>query len=269
MRTIKDNSYQEGIKPGDLILGNCLESMPYIEPGSVDAVITDLPYGTTRCKWDSVIPLEKLWCEYERLLKPKGVIVLFAGQPFTSALISSNASKFKYCWYWEKEKGTGFLNAKIQPMRTIEEVCIFGEGTPIYNPQMTMAAKPRKRALPVKQSETFHYGVKSIDHPQESPQYKFYDQDYPKNLLKFPRDKGNKGIHPTQKPLALMEYLVKTHTNEGDLVLDNCAGSFTTIVACLNLNRKFIGIENHPTYFDLGIKRISSISGSEEIKNLF
>lgn len=234
---------------GQLLLGDCLQLMQTLPDKSVDCVIADLPYGITQAKWDSEIDLEALWAQYKRL--SKGPVILFGSQPFTSKLISSNMDWFKYCWYWEKEKGTGFLNAKKQPLRCIEEICVFYLANK-YNPQMILLDKPYKHKLPTSASETVN-GVASFGSKKE---YKEYTHSYPKNILRYPRDNSNKGVHSTQKPLALMEYLVRTYTNEGNVILDNVMGSGTTCLAAKNLNRDYIGIELDPEMFAIAESRI-------------
>ena len=246
--------------------GDCLQVMPTsLEPNSIDAIIADLPYGTTKCKWDSIIPLELLWNEYKRLLKDNGVVILFSGQPFTTTLISSNIKMFKYCWYWEKEKGTGFLNAKKQPLRVIEEICVFSNAQGVYNPQMTLLDKPYRHTLPINQSDTVSNGIKSIDDRKPEREYVTYTHAFPKNVLKFTRDKANKSLVPTQKPLALIEYLIETYTNANDTVLDNVMGSGTTGVACQKLNRFFIGIEKNTTHFEIAKSRIKETQCTQAI----
>lgn len=239
----------------DLILGDCLSVMGEIEPRSVDAVIADLPYGTTNCSWDTIIPLQPLWAAYHRVLKENGCVVLFSAQPFTSILISSNLPEFRYCWYWEKEKGTGFLNAKKQPMRVVEEICVFYKTKCTYNPKMVPLVKPYTHTLPAHKSD-IHNDVKSTSGGERT--YKTYTHAYPKNVLKFPRDKANKSLVPTQKPLKLLEYLVETHTNPGDLVLDNTMGSGTTCLACKNLNRNYIDIEQNSKHYQIATARLNT-----------
>ena len=232
--------------------GDCLEIMKDIPDRSVAVVIADLPYGITAAKWDCEIPLDELWSEYKRIAKDTTPFVLFASQPFTSKLITSNIKWFKYCWYWEKEKGTGFLNAKHQPLRCIEEICVFYKKRGKYNPQMVLLDKPYKHKLPTFASETVN-DVASFDSEKK---YKIYTHAHPKNLLKYQRDGSNRGIHSTQKPLALMEYLVETYSDQGDVVLDNTMGFGTTGLACKNLNRDFIGIEIDVEMFKLAEERI-------------
>jgi hypothetical protein len=230
----------------DLKLGDCLERMKEIPDGSIDMVLCDLPYGTTACKWDTVIPFEPLWVQYRRVAKPNAAIVLTAGQPFTSALVMSNIAMFKYAWVWRKEAGTGLLNAKKQPLRDAEDVLVFYKSQPVYNPQWA-SGKPYKCK---KGGETDCYGKSGIVVTESD------GRRYPKTVIEFQRDTNK--VHPTQKPVALMEYLIRTYTNEGDIVLDNCMGSGTTGVATIRNNRKFIGIEKEPTYFEIAKNRIYS-----------
>ncbi len=235
----------------DLRYGDCLELMTAIPPNSINAIVADLPFGITHCHWDSEIPLDKLWTEYLRIITEDAPIILFASQPFTSNLIMSNIKLFRYCWYWEKERGTGFLNAKTQPLRVIEEICVFYR-KPKYNPQMRHIKK-RIDPLPTIQSQILNPINSCKEKEEVNPQYIERNQGYPKNILKFNRDKQ---LIPTQKPLALLEYIVKTYSNKGDLILDNVMGSGTTGLACINLNRNFIGIEKDPTHFEIAKNRL-------------
>ena len=236
-----------------LMQGDCLEKMKDIESGSVDMVLTDPPYGTTACKWDSIIPLEPMWEQLKRIIKPNGAIVLTASQPFTSVLIGSNLKGFKYCWQWNKKIPSGMGYAKYRPMQQTEDIAVFtkdGKKT-IYNPQMIKRDKPIK-AGGNNVSTNVYAGFKDIGKKEYR---KTYNYKNPITLIEF--DKIRKGsLHPTQKPLALMEYLIKTYTNEGETVLDFTMGSGTTGVACKNLNRKFIGIELDQDYFNIAKKRI-------------
>ena len=229
----------------DLYLGDCLEVMKQIPDKSVDAIICDLPYGTTQNKWDSIIPLDLLWDQYKRICK--GAIVLTAQTPFDKVLGVSNLKMLKYEWIWKKESGTGFLNAKKAPLKDHENVLVFYEKQPTYNPQMRTGFKPY---ICKKGGETENYNLSGIVTTISN------GDRYPLTVIEFKRDKEK--IHPTQKPVALMEYLVKTYTNEGDTVLDNCMGSGTTGVACKNLNRNFIGIEQDPSYFEIAKNRINA-----------
>jgi len=225
-----------------LLQGDCLDLMRQIPDGAVDMVLCDLPYGTTACKWDSVIPFEPLWREYRRICR--GAIVLTASQPFTTALIGSNLQDFRYCWVWEKEQGVNFLLAKKQPLKVHEDVCVFYKEHPAYSPQMTCGAPyvsgkgdSGEVSGSVRKVQTVNDGTR-----------------YPRSVQKFNRETG---IHPTQKPVALMEYLIRTYTNDGETVLDNCMGSGTTGVACVNTGRNFIGIEKDEKYFAIARDRIA------------
>lgn len=229
--------------------GDCLEEMKKISDGSIDLVLTDPPYGTTQCKWDSIIPLAPMWKQLKRITKPNGAIVLMAGQPFTSALIMSNIGMFKYCWVWDKvNRITNFLNVKKQPLRKCENIVVFYQKQPTYNPQM-VKGKPYKT--------THGKGTKNYG-SQVKTKYESDGMRYPQDLIIIEGDeRGTVGrIHPTQKPIVLMEYLIKTYTNERDTVLDFTAGSFTTAIACLNMRRNFVGIELDRDYFEIGKERI-------------
>ena len=233
----------------DLRQGDCLEVMTDIPDESIDMILCDLPYGTTRNKWDSIIPLDKLWNEYERIIKDNGAIVLFSQMPFTAELTHSNLKLFKYEWIWEKDNGTGFLNAKKMPLKIHENILVFYKKLPTYNPQMRTGFKPYK----CKQGRhSTNYGLYEQGHITESN-----GERYPIDIIEFKKDSG---LHPTQKPVALLEYLIKTYTNEGDVVLDNCMGSGSTGVACLNTNRSFIGIEKDENYFNIAKERIEKTS---------
>ena len=204
-----------------LINGDCLEVMPTLESGSVDAIICDLPYGTTSCHWDSVIPFEPLWAQYKRLIKPRGAIVLFGSQPFTSALIMSNTKWFKYCWVWKKDKATGHLNALIQPMADYEDIAVFGENGIRYYPQVEPKQKENIRPLP-RRGATDSYGKYNEHADRLIP----LDMSFPKRVLNFPTtNHGERGYHPTQKPVSLLRYLLRTYTAEGETILDNTMGS--------------------------------------------
>jgi site-specific DNA-methyltransferase (adenine-specific) len=230
-----------------LFHGDCLEVMRQIPDGSVDMVLADPPYGTTACKWDSVIPFEPMWEQLKRIIKPNGAIVMTASQPFTTTLISSNMKEFKYCWVWDKGQGTGFLNSKKQPLKSCEDVVVFYQKQSIYNPQMRIGFKPYS----CKQGKT---KTKNYGH-QTGAVTISEGERFPLNNIKFIRDKSR--IHPTQKPVALMEYLIKTYTNECETVLDFTMGSGTTGVACVNTGRKFIGIELDDKYFNIAKNRIN------------
>lgn len=230
----------------ELHLGDCLEVMKSISDGSVDLILCDLPYGTTRNKWDSAIDLVALWTEYKRVCR--GAIVLTAQAPFDKVLGTSNLPMLRYEWIWRKEAGTGFLNAKRAPLKDHENVLVFYGTPPTYNPQMRTGFKPYK----CKQGHVgTNYGAVRPENISESN-----GERYPVTVLEFPRDKAK--LHPTQKPVALMEYLIRTYTNEDDTVLDNCMGSGTAGVACMNTGRRFIGIEMDEGYFNIAKERIES-----------
>lgn len=229
--------------------GDCIELMQALPDASIDLILCDLPYGTTQNKWDSVIPFDRLWVEYRRVGKPNCAFVLTAAQPFTSALVMSNPSMFKYDWTWRKEKGTGHLNAKKMPMRDKEDVLVFYAEQPTYNPQFG-EGKPYDGAARVgKKQQTDNYGKYAAVREDND------GKRYPKQVIEF-NSVGRGGEHPTQKPVSLMEYLIRTYTNEGEVVLDNCMGSGTTGVACMNLGRHFIGFEKDETYFAAAKTRV-------------
>lgn len=229
--------------------GDCLEVMTEIPDKSVDLILCDPPYGTTDCAWDSVLPFDQLWDAYDRVLKPNGAVVLFSAQPFTTQLILSNRKSFRYCWYWLKDRATGFTYARYQPMRKVEDICVFYKKMPTYNPQGLQVIenpKPKQKRQPRREGI---YKMSTLMN-EYTPHFK----NYPKNVLQFSSERG---YHPTQKPVPLLEYLVKTYTNEGDTVLDNCMGSGSTGVAVQRVGgRKFIGIEQNKEYFEIAQKRI-------------
>jgi site-specific DNA-methyltransferase (adenine-specific) len=242
----------------DLKLGDCLEVMKSIPDRSIDAIICDLPYGTTACKWDIVIPFEPLWDQYKRIIKDNCAIVLFGSEPFSSALRISNIKDFRYDWIWDKRFGANFGTAKIQPIKRHEIVSIFGvKKSPRYFPQMIKRDKPIKIGKnSSNESDRGMLGENSLN--KKEYDNKIYDEKYPESIQFFNVREDKDRFHPTQKPIALMEYLVKTYTNQGDTVLDNCMGSGTTGVACKNLGRNFIGIEQDANYFEIAKNRIES-----------
>lgn len=240
---------------------DCLEGMKRIPDKSVDMILCDLPYGTTSCKWDSTIPFEPLWEQYERIIKDNGAIVLFCQQPFTSALIMSNPKLFKYMFYWRKSRPSGFVNANLKPLKDIEEIAIFSNGKTAngsknnmqYNPQGIVEvnkawSRPKKYFTDngVNPTRDSHGLTKTVKY-----------ENYPRQVLDF--GNSNKDLmHPTQKPVPLFEYLIKTYSNEGETILDNCMGSGTTAIATINTNRNYIGFELDETYFNLANDRISN-----------
>ena len=264
--------------------GDCLIEMDKITEDSVDLILCDLPYGTTDRKgikdkgdnrllaWDTVIPLDKLWDQYRRVLKPNGTVVLTADQPFTSQLIVSNIDWFKYEWIWRKKKTTGFLLANYRPMKQTEDIVVFSPagaaaasrhgGNMTYNPQGLIEKRVKKKNSAKRLGKFLHNpehmgaGNKLLHDTDYEQKY----TNYPSEIIEFGLDKDS--IHPTQKPVALMEYLIRTYTNEGEVVLDNCMGSGTTGVACINTNRKFIGIEMNDDYFNMAADRINNIKNN-------
>lgn len=238
-----------------LMLGDCLERMAEIEPGSVDMVLCDPPYGTTACKWDAVIPFEPMWAAVKRVLKKNGAAVFTASQPFTSALVMSNAAWFHQALVWSKNKPTGHLNAKKRHLTAHEDVVVFAGAPPKYTPQKWQS-RPANKANKSKPTTVYGAQVPTV--------YSGGNTDrYPRSVLSFPvvnNDGTGEGrYHPTQKPVALMEYLIRTYTDEGDIVLDFTMGSGTTGVACVNTGRGFVGIERDPAYFDIAQNRINTV----------
>lgn len=243
-----------------VVCGDCLEQMKGIPDGSIDLILTDLPYGTTSCKWDSVIPFAPLWEQYKRIAKPTTAIVLTASQPFTTDLINSNREMFKYCLVWEKTRPVDFLNAKNKPMKMHEDICIFSGGTTangsdrkmIYNPQM----EPGKAYTHSHRTDRrVGFVDKGSRTPLSTAMGVYSEERYPSSIIRVSNGNNN-SEHPTQKPVALMSYLIRTYSNPGGLVLDSCAGSFTTGVACIETGRNFIGIEQDAGYCEVGRRRL-------------
>ena len=236
---------------------DCLEGMKLIPDKSIDMILCDLPYGTTDCKWDTVIPFEPLWEQYERVIKDNGAIVLTASQPFTSALVMSNPKLFRYEWIWDKCNVTGHLQAKRMPMKQHESVLVFSKKQTKYNPQFEYIDENdyrfSKKGRVRKTKDNTVYGFVEGGRTLES------GKRYPKTIIKFNNSNHRGKFHPTQKPVALFEYLIKTYTNEGEIVLDNCMGSGTTAVAALKTKRKFIGFEIVPEYVEIANKRLENV----------
>lgn len=231
---------------------DCLTAMTQIDNNSIDMILCDLPYGTTQNKWDSIIPFDKLWEQYERIIKPNGAIVLTSQQPFTSALVMSNVKLFKYCWVWQKSTPTNFLNANFQPLKNHEDICVFSKGNASwsgrsnrmnYNPQDIIEVNKINR----RSSNGSNYMQSGKENIQKFT-------NFPRTIISFDSDSAR--LHPTQKPVALFEYLIKTYTDEGDIVLDNCIGSGTTAIATIRTNRNFLGFETNKEYFDIANNRI-------------
>jgi site-specific DNA-methyltransferase (adenine-specific) len=240
-------------RQAQLLQGDCLELMPELADKSIDMILCDLPYGTTACKWDVIIPFEPLWAQYKRIIKDNGAIVLFGREPFTSKLIVSNLNCYKHKWVWNKKQMGNYANAKYMPLQIEEDIVVFAKGRVNYYPEMR-TGKLRKKGGGKKQCMSMSSFIK----PEH---FTVNDQYYPVNLLEdFPNCSNKNGrVHPTQKPVPLLEYLIKTYTNEGDLVLDNCMGSGSTGVACKNLDRDFIGMELNEKYCEIAKNRINNL----------
>lgn len=233
---------------------DCLEGMKLIEDKSIDMILCDLPYGTTKCKWDIVIPFEQLWKQYERIIKDNGAIVLTASQPFTSMLVMSKLNLFRYEIIWKKERPTNFMMAKKQIMKYHENILVFYKKQGTFNPQMEKRKEENKRNNKPRGLENQVWGIQNNGKYSERVLSGMSDLIYPNSILEFSMDRG---LHPTQKPVALFEYLIKTYTNEGELVLDNCIGSGTTAIACINTNRNYIGFELNKEYYEIAKNRIN------------
>ena len=233
----------------ELYHGDCLTILPTLSDNSVDMLLVDLPYGTTACKWDSIISLDKLWEQYNRICKENAAMVFTSAQPFTTVLASSNLANLKYEWIWEKPQGTNPMNAKVMPLKSHENILVFYRKKPTYNPQMWYST-PYAGFVSDSAKIGEVYGKQQSKH-RDNPE----GSRYPKTVLRY---KQEKGLHPTQKPVGLMEYMIKTYTNEGDTVLDNTMGSGTTGFACLNTNRNFVGIESDEKYFNIAKDRLNN-----------
>lgn len=246
---------------GEFLLGDCFEHMATIPSGSVDMILCDLPYGTTACSWDSVLPFDQLWAEYWRIAKPNAAVVLTASQPFTSALVMSAAREFKYAWSWVKSRATGHVHAKNKPMKMHEDVLVFSTGTTIHASQSTRRMVYNPQGLIHLDTPIARKGAKgsmSVMAPRKS--HRDYEVDvsgYPTSVLRVASQGST--FHPTQKPVALFEYLIRTYTNEGDIVLDNCAGSGTTAIAAENAGRRWICIERDPDYYAKAVDRVLAL----------
>ena len=245
---------------------DCLEGMKYIDDKSIDMILCDLPYGTTACKWDTIMPFEPLWEQYERIIKDNGAIVLTASQPFTSMLVMSKLNLFRYEIIWKKERPTNFMMAKKQIMKYHENILVFYKKQGTFNPQMEKRKEENKRNNKPRGLENQVWGIQNNGKYSERVLSGMSDLIYPNSILEFSMDRG---LHPTQKPVALFEYLIKTYTNEGELVLDNCAGSFTTAVACDNTNRNWICIEKEKEYCEITKQRILALPKHQFAGKLF
>ena len=244
-----------------LVNADCFDVFPFIEDASVQLILCDLPYNVTGLKWDCLLNMQELWEHYERIIKPNGAIVLTAMQPFTTELIISNKKLFKYTWVWNKVKPGNFLTAKLKPMQNHEDILVFSKANTancnknnmLYIPQLEKREKARKYK---KEADSDIYARKNTTSIEYTTDFK-----YPKSIIEISNANQKNKLHPTQKPIALMEYLIKTYTNEGDIVLDNCMGSGTTNLACLKLNRQSIGIEKEKQYYNVAVRRLSSYCG--------
>lgn len=247
----------------EILLGDCLELMKDIPSGSIDMILCDLPYGTTQNKWDVIIPLDKLWEQYERIIKHNGMICLTSAEPFTSTLITSNKKLFKYDLIWDKKLSSGFLNAKRMPLRRHEQILCFYKKLPTYNPKMVTRGKVRKKGITTDTGKhTSNYG-KFENSVVENNEY------YPTSIIEISNANRKDKLHPTEKPLELFEYLIETYSNENDIVLDNTAGSGTTAIACLNTNRQFIVMEKEESYYNIILKRVADFNKNFEPQTLF
>ncbi len=251
----------------EILLGDCLELMKDIPNGSIDMILCDLPYGTTACKWDTIIPFEPLWAQYKRVIKDNGAIVLTSSQPFTSALVMSNPKWFKCEWIWKKHKGTNIYGVKREPLKIHESCLIFAKGKYTYNPQMTEGKPYKKRGSHnIGKSDGLIIANKKVGYSKDFDSSK----RYPVSIQEFSNhNQKDNSFHPTQKPIPLFEYLIRTYSNEGDLILDNCAGSGTTAIACLKTNRQFIVMEKEQKYYDIILKRVGDFNKNFEPQTLF
>lgn len=244
-----------------LLQGDCLELMNKIPDKSIDMILCDLPYGTTKNKWDSVLPFDKMWKQYDRIIKENGCIALFADGMFMSDLMQSNKKLWRYNLVWDKELISGFLNANRMPLRSHEEICIFYKKLPTYNPQFTDGEPLHGMGTKFSQEKNKNNNYGNFDSCNNPSAKRTGDtKKYPKSIVKFPRPASCVMIHPTQKPVELLEWLIKTYTNENDFVLDNCMGSGSTGVAAVGINRNFIGMELEEKYFNIAKERIESVN---------
>lgn len=236
---------------------DCLDGMSEIEDNSIDMILCDLPYGTTQCKWDTIIPFEDLWNHYNRIIKENGAIVLTSAQPFTSLLVSSNIRDFRYSWVWEKSKATGYLNSKKRPLIAHEDILVFYKKQPTYNPQMVIG-KPYNKGKALRTTNVYGKQKETLVENKEGLRY-------PRTVQYFKTaESEGKVFHPTQKPIELFKYIIKTYTNEGDVVLDNCIGSGTTAIAAIATNRNYIGFEKDKEYYKLSLERIENFINKDK-----
>jgi len=259
--TIESTDLQDSTKPAitysecyaQVFLGDCLELYKNIEPKSIDLILTDLPYGTTACKWDTIIPFDKLWGMVNYLLKPNGTFITTASQPFTSNVVMSNPKQFKFAWVWNKKFNSNFALKNYQPQKIHEDILVFSNGVSLFNGQKTKRDEPIKHGANKCKSESSR-----IAHAKQEYENKVYAYKEPESILYYSNRAEKRGYHPTQKPIALFEYLLKTYSNENMTIFDPCMGSGTTGIACKNLNRNFIGIEKDEAYFKIAEQRINA-----------
>lgn len=255
MNIIKDISNLHNIEKNSLILGDCLEVMPKIESESIDMILCDLPYGRTHNRWDAVIPFDELWKNYNRIIKPNGVIALFCDGMFMAELMLSNKKMWRYNLVWDKILPSGFLNANRQPLRSHEEIVIFYKKQPTYNPQKVKGQANHSKGTSQKNTNNNYGKFEIVDNREE-----LGDMKHPRSIWSFQKPHPSKMVHPTEKSLECIECLIKTYTNEGDLVLDNTMGSGTTCLGALNTNRYYVGIEKDEQYFEIAVKKIEGVS---------
>lgn len=246
---------------GKITCADCLEVLPMIPDESVDMVLCDLPYGTTACKWDTIIPFDKLWEQYNRIIKDNGAIVLFGSEPFSSMLRMSNIKNFKYDWVWDKKTGLGFLDSKYRPLKQHETISVFSKGGCSNGSKTQMKYFPQGLIPTTKRNSNSKSNILNSE-PKQRKLLNTQFTNYPKTILTFNRETG---LHPTQKPVALFEYLIKTYTLPNDIVLDNCSGSGTTAIACLNTMRQFICIEKDPEYWEASCKRLEQVQRQQTL----
>jgi site-specific DNA-methyltransferase (adenine-specific) len=253
MKQILDIKNLDAVEKNSIILGDCLEVMPKIKEGSIDMILCDLPYARTQNRWDVIIPFEDLWREYERIIKPNGCIALFADGMFMAELMLSNKKMWRYNIVWDKVLPSGFLNANKMPLRSHEEIVIFYKKPPTYNPQKIKGQPNHSKGTTTKHTNNNYGKFEVVDNREE-----LGDMKHPKSIWTFSKPHPSKMVHPTEKSLECIECLIKTYTNEGDLILDNCMGSGTTVLGAIKQNRSYIGIEKNSEYFDIAVKKIEN-----------
>lgn len=258
MEIIRDSSNLIDIKPNSLILGDCLDIMPLIPSESIDMILCDLPYGRTHNRWDAVIPFDELWENYNRIIKSNGVIALFCDGMFMAELMVSNKKMWRYNLVWDKVLPSGFLNANRQPLRSHEEICIFYKKQPTYNPQKFKGQANHSKGSSQKNTNNNYGRFEIVDNREE-----LGDMKHPRSIWSFQKPHPSKMVHPTEKSLECVECLIKTYTNEGDLILDNTMGSGTTCLGAFNTCRKFIGIEKNSDYFEIAINKLEGVGKNE------